>query len=132
MPSKRHDLAKLIAASPSSKSKRLAQEIAAYLLETNQVSQLESLMRDVMTYRENAGQIEADVYSAHPISPEVLAEVRALIKHIKPQAKTVSTQTIPDESVIGGLKVRLAHEQLDMTVRAQLDTFKRLTAEGVN
>lgn len=131
MASKRHDLAQVLAHRVSGDQSKLAKEIAAFLLETNQVSQLESLLRDVRAIHEGEGHIEADVSLAHDVTPEVLNEVKQIIKRAKPHAKTVVVHPIHDTDVIGGLKVRLSNEQLDMTVRAQLDTFKRLT-EGVN
>lgn len=126
MASKRHSLARVIAHRPGDQSK-MAKEIAAYLLETKQVNQLESLLRDIQAIHESEGHIEADVLIAHGITTEVLNEVKHLIKHAKPHAKTVSVHPVQDKSVIGGLKVRLSNEQLDMSVRAKLDTFKRLT-----
>lgn len=132
MSSTRQDLATIIARNSGKNHAKLAREIAAYLLDTKQVYQLESILRDVQAKRETEGHIEAEVTVAHDVSPEVLEEVQAIIKHAKPNAKTVSANQVVDSSLVGGLKVRLAHEQLDMSVRAKLDTFKRLTTEGVN
>jgi F0F1-type ATP synthase delta subunit len=112
--------------------KRLATTVAAYLMEQKSIGELESLMRDVMAYRQAHGVYEADVTSAHELSAEALKEVRQLIRQQYPDAKHIFAHDEVDESVIGGLKVTLAHEQLDLSVRAQLDTFKRLTTEGMN
>lgn len=112
--------------------KRLAATVAAYLMEQKSLGQLESLMRDVMAYRQARGVYEADVTSAHELSAEALNDVRQLIKDHYPEAKHVVAHQNLDTSVIGGLKVTMAHEQLDMSVRAKLDTFKRLTTEGMN
>src|SRR6202165_2031602 len=130
MASKRGDLAAYIA--NNSAKKDLALEVAAYLLATKQVAQLESLLRDVMTIREQQGHVEATVTSAHDLSAEIRKEIEQLIKAQNPAAKTVDVQPASDTSVVGGLKIRLAHQQLDMTIRAKLNTFKRLTAEGTN
>ena len=130
MASKRGDLAAYIAG--NSTKKGLALEVAAYLLETKRVVQLESLLRDVMTIREQQGHVEATVTTAHNLSTAITEEIEQLIKAHKPDVKTVDVQPTPDVSAIGGLKIRLAHEQLDMTIRAKLNTFKRLIAEGTN
>ena len=132
MSSNRQNLAQVIANRGGKDQHNLAHEIAAYLLETNQVYQLESLLRDVQADRELEGLVEAEVTLAHDVSPQVLKEVQTIIKHAKPNAKSIVTNPVIDSSVIGGLKVRMANEQLDMTVRAKLDKFKRLTTEGVN
>lgn len=111
--------------------KRLAKAVAAYLMEQKSIDQLESLMRDVLAYRQAHGVIEADVVSAHELSSEAVKDIKGLIKEHYPDAKKVFTHVDEDLDVVGGFKVSLAHEQLDMSVRAQLDTFKRLT-EGIN
>lgn len=132
MSSPRQDLAQIIAKRGDGDQSGLAREIAAYLLDTNKVYELESVLRDVQAMREADGHFEAEVYVAHDITPEILDEVDEIIKKSKPGAKTITAQQVIDPDVIGGLKVRLANEQLDMTVRNKLDTFKRLTAEGAN
>lgn len=132
MKSTRKDLANVIATHKGADAKLLAREIAAFLIESRQTASLESLLRDVMAYREANGQVEAEVTAAHDLSDAVLAEVRQLVQSQKPGAKKVSVFPVHDQAVIGGIKVRLANEQLDLTVRAQLDTFKRLTTEGAN
>jgi F0F1-type ATP synthase delta subunit len=109
----------------------LAREVAAYLLEEKRSGDLESLMRDVLAYRETHGVIEAEVASAHELSQDVLREVKSVIKEHYPEAKKVLVHDHVDTNVVGGLKVTLANDQLDMSVRKQLDTFKRLT-EGIN
>jgi F0F1-type ATP synthase delta subunit len=109
----------------------LAREVAAYLLEEKRSQELESLMRDVLAYRETHGVIEAEVASAHDLSDDVLREVKSVIKEHYPGAKKVLVHDHVDTNVVGGLKVTLANDQLDMSVRKQLDTFKRLT-EGIN
>ena len=111
--------------------KRLTKAVAAYLMEQKSIGELESLMRDVLAYRQAHGIIEAEVTSAHDLSKEALAEIRGVIKDHYPTAKHVSVHQDLDESLIGGVKVNLAHEQLDLSVRAKLDTFKTLT-EGIN
>lgn len=107
--------------------RRLSRAIAAYLMEQKRINELESLMRDVLAYRQARGIIEADVVSAHDLSESALSDIKHLIKAHYPAAKKVVTHEDHDQSVIGGFKVNLAHEQLDMSVRAKLDTFKRLT-----
>lgn len=109
---------------------KLAQEIAAYLLSENREHDLESLMRDVLQYRQEHGIVEAELVSAHEIGSGIDRQVQELLKQHYPTANQVIVRESRDLSVVGGLRVQLAHEQLDMTVRAKLDSFKRLTAEG--
>lgn len=108
--------------------KALAREVAAYLLDTDQKNSLESLIRDIMEYRAYHGIIEATAISAHDIDDRVTADIMDILRKEFPDAQSISINKRIDPSVVGGVKVSLANEQLDMTVREKLDTFKRLTA----
>ena len=111
--------------------RKLAKAVAAYLLSENRVNELEPLMRDVLAYRQAHGIVEANVLSAHELSADVNAQVERLLRQKYPQAKELIVHDSTDTEVIGGLKIQLANEQLDMSVRAKLDTFKRLTTRGM-
>jgi F0F1-type ATP synthase delta subunit len=126
----RHHLAEVIAERTVhvSDTKELAREIAAYLLIERRKADLESLLRDIMQYRANRGIVEARVVSAHDLTSQVKDDVEAILKDEYPDAKTLLLRSKLDESVIGGIRLELANEQLDMTVRSKLDTFKRLTS----
>lgn len=108
-------------------TKKLAREVAAYLLDTGQTAQLESLLRDVMEYRAEHGVVEAQAISAHELTPTVIRELQQILKAEHPQAKSVHVIPKLDPAVVGGVRLQMANEQLDLTVRGKLDTFKRLT-----
>jgi F0F1-type ATP synthase delta subunit len=110
-------------------SKKLAREVAAYLLDTHHTADLESLLRDVMEYRARHGVVEATAVSAHELTDAVIQDIERILKQEYPNAKQVRVVTKLDPSVVGGVRVELANEQLDLTVRDRLDTFKRLTAD---
>lgn len=109
-------------------TRELAREVAAYLLDTGQSAQLESLIRDIMEYRAQHGVVEAIAVSAHDITDATVKDVEAILKHEYPKAKSLHVIRHIDPAVVGGVRVDLANEQLDLTVRNRLDTFKRLTA----
>ncbi len=109
-------------------TKMLAGEIAAYLLAERRTAELESILRDIMQYRTNHGLLEAELVSAHDVSEHVLEETRQLLQHAYPTAKTVRVNSRVDPKVIGGIRIDMANERLDMTVAAKLATFKRFTA----
>lgn len=112
----------------TSDSKELAREVAAYLLDTNRTADLDSLLRDIMEYRAIHGVIDAEAVSAHEIAESTIKDIIKIIEAEYPKATTVQVERRVDPSVIGGIRVDMANEQLDLTVRDQLDTFKRLTA----
>ncbi len=112
-------------------SRTLAKELAAFLLAENRVSDLDSLMRDVMAYRQEAGIVEAEVASAHPLDDAIMRQVKQLLADKFPNAKKIIVHQHIDESIVGGLTISLANEKLDMSIKSQLDTFRRLTTEGI-
>lgn len=109
-------------------SKLLAHEIAAYLLTERRTNELESILRDIMQYRANHGDLEAEVVTAHNIQNDVLEEAKQLLHINYPNAKTIQVDGRMDASVIGGLRIDMPNQQLDMTVQNKLAIFKRLTA----
>lgn len=114
-------------------AKLLAREIAAYLLTERRTGELESILRDIMQYRSEHGVLEAEVVTAHDVvDAHVLTDAQHVLKAAYPAAKTIHVRNRLDPSVIGGLKIAMANEQLDMTVSAKLSTFKRITSEGTS
>lgn len=110
----------------------LGREIAAYLLAERRTADLESILRDIMQIRSEHGILEAEVVTAHEVQPNVLNEIKQLLQDAYPKAKNIHLTGRLDPSVIGGLRIDLANEQLDMTVASKLATFKRLTAGEIN
>jgi F0F1-type ATP synthase delta subunit len=108
-------------------SKKLAKEIAAYLLSEDRIDELDSVIRDVVAYRAEAGLVEANVSSAHDLDALLKKEVSQLVRTIKPQAKQVVINVEKSPSLIGGIKMNLANEQLDLSIRAKLNQFKQAT-----
>lgn len=109
-------------------SHALAKEIAALLLVENLTGDVQSLMRDVLAYRAERGLVEVQVISAYPINAQVRGDIRSVLSVEYPHAKSIRINEEIDPSVVGGLRIEAAGEQLDLTVRAKLNTLKRLTA----
>lgn len=128
----RHHLAEVIAERTMhmTDSKLLAQEIAAYLLSEYRTAEFESLLRDIMQYRAEHGLVEATVVTAHDLTAEIKKELQAVLKDEFPKAKSFKLHESTDPEIVGGLRLELPNEQLDLSVRAQLAKFKRLTNHG--
>lgn len=130
--STRHHLAEVIGqrSLKAGNMDKLAKEIAAYLLETGQTAQLDSLMRDIMAYRAEHGMVEVEAVSAFQLSSQDLADIKAILKQEYPHAKEFTVDQRQEPDVMGGIKLDLPGEQLDLTVRARVNKFKRLTISG--
>jgi F0F1-type ATP synthase delta subunit len=111
---------------------KLARSIAAYLAAERRHVDLSSLMRDVMQYRIDHGIIEAVAVSAHELNDTVIKDVKDLLKDHFPHAKKILVDTRIDETVVGGIRIELPRENLDLSVKAKLNLFKRLVAEERN
>jgi F0F1-type ATP synthase delta subunit len=115
-----------------SDTKKLVQAVAAFLLEQNQVDDIESLMRDVIAYRAKHGFIEATAVSAYPLSSIVKADIMRELEVDLPDAKSYILNERIDPSLVGGVRIEMANEELDLTVRSKLNTLKRLTSVRSN
>jgi F-type H+-transporting ATPase subunit delta len=109
-------------------SASLAKEVAAYLLSEGRVGELDSILRDVQADWADAGFVEVLAASAHPLSSDVKANITKQIKSLYPDAKQVIVTEVLDPEVIGGVRLSLANQQLDLSVEAKLNKFKQLTA----
>lgn len=111
-------------------SKRLGKEVAAYLLTENRTSELESILRDVRQDWADNGIVEVIAVSAFDISPKVHNDIKAEIKKLYPEAKSIIVTEQHDPSVIAGVRLELANQQLDLTVQNKLNKFKQLAVSG--
>ncbi|HEX7633062.1 MAG TPA: F0F1 ATP synthase subunit delta [Candidatus Saccharimonadales bacterium] len=111
-------------------SKKYAQEIAAYLLTEGRVQELDSLLRDVQADWAEAGQVEVIATSAHPLTAQIKTTITKQIKQLYPEAKNIIITEVHNPEVIGGVRVSLANQQLDLSIEAQLNRFKQLTTQG--
>lgn len=111
-------------------TKQFSRSIAAYLLENGRTGELDSLLRDVMEYRAEHGVVEVVAVSARGLSPQVQTDIRAQVKRLHPDAKDIIISEVHDPSIIGGVRLELPNQQLDLSVRGKLNRFKQLTAVG--
>jgi F0F1-type ATP synthase delta subunit len=111
-------------------SPEYAKEIAAYLLSEGRVGEVDSLLRDIQEKWAAAGHVEVLARTAHSLTPEETEEIRRQIGVLYPAAKRIVVTEVHDPSVVGGVRLSLANQQLDLSVEAKLNKFKQLTAAG--
>lgn len=131
MSTSREQLAEIIGEKTMSitNTEKLARAVAAYIATESKPIDLASLTRDVMQYRLEHGVVEATVVSAHELNAIVIKDVKGLLKEHFPSAKKFIIDSRIDESLVGGIRIELPRETLDLTVRSKLNRFKRLVAE---
>jgi F0F1-type ATP synthase delta subunit len=111
-------------------TKKLSKEIAAYLLNDGRVGDLDSILRDIQADWAEAGYVEVLASSTFPLSEKVKLDIKSRMKKLYPRAKRIIVTEIHDEDVIGGVRLNLANQQLDLSIEAKLNKFKQLTTAG--
>ncbi len=114
----------------SGSSKKLSQEIAAYLLAEGRINELDSVLRDVQADWAAAGFVEVIAASAHPLTTSTKADITKQVTKLCPAAKKIIVTEVHDPEVVGGVRLNLANQQLDLSVEAKLNKFRQLTAVG--
>ena len=118
--------------SKKSASKKLAREVAAYLLDARTTCELDPLLRDVWADYADQGYMEVIAVSAHPLEPKALSDIKLKIRKLYPNAKQiiVTPQLDPSMLVVSGWNFP---QRPTRPNRSQpIDPFKQLTTAGKN
>ncbi len=107
--------------------KAISQQIAAYLISERRVKDLDSLMRDVQNDWAKAGYLEVIAASSHPLTASSKADISARVKKLYPDTKQIIITEVHDAKVLGGVRLSLPNQQLDLSIEAKLNKFKQLT-----
>ncbi len=113
-------------------SKKLSKDVAAYLLNEKRVKELDSILRDIQSDWANDGYIDTIVFSAHPLTDNLVNQIKTELFGIYPNAKTIKISNIIDRSLIGGIKIEIASTQQDLSVKAKLKRFEVKSKESLN
>jgi F0F1-type ATP synthase delta subunit len=129
--SKRSNLAEYIVASVEDNmtSKKLAKNVAEYLLDTRKASELESVLRDVVNLRAAKGFVEVDAYSTHKLSDSAIKDIKTTVKNHYDNTKTVVVNNLIDEDLVGGVKLYIGSDRLDLSIKNKLNKFRELTVK---
>lgn len=104
---------------------RLSHQVAAYLITTNKIHELDSVMRDAQERRaQEDGVVELTIRSAHQLDAAQLKQIEAIAKDQYKNATRVLAHQLQDESVVGGATVQLPHASLDVSIRAKLNQLR--------
>ncbi|MEK7602709.1 MAG: F0F1 ATP synthase subunit delta [Patescibacteria group bacterium] len=128
----RQTLAKIIAnqLDDSKNTEQLVRDIAILLIKQKQTAQLPSLMRDVLAIRSESGLLEINVVSAFELTEKVQKELSTMVKREHTKAKKVIMNSRIDAAVVGGVRLDLPAEQLNLSVHDRMSRFKQAALKG--
>ncbi len=124
----RSKLAEVIALkmSNSKDSTRLAREIAAYLITTRRLNDLDSLLRDVIDYRDKHGLTELTITSVNKLASQIKQDLINLSVPNNKQQRLIVNED-QDPTLIGGVRVAIAADRvLDLSIKGKVNQFKQL------
>lgn len=101
----------------------LARQVAAYLIETGRVSELELILRDATYYLAQKGYVFGTVTTAHALAEATRESLSHYVQKAT-QATTVELASHIDPSVLAGFKLSLPGKELDATAKHSLMTLK--------
>lgn len=112
------ELTRLIRENPKRQAELLRQT-AGYLIASKQASQAHLLIKDIARELLASGYVFAEVESAFPLNSQTRAHIKKVLQ--KNGAHTVELSERITPHLLGGLIVRTAVAELDVSVRRQLN-----------
>lgn len=101
----------------------VAKELAAFLVDTRRVRELELIVRDIEAALAGRGILLADVASSRKLSSAAEKEVKDYLKKAT-GAKTTHLRQSVDSELLGGVRVTIPGSELDATLRHRLNQLK--------
>lgn len=98
-------------------------KIAGYLLAERRVDEAELIVRETEAALADRGVVVADLTSASGLSAESRVAIEKFLG-VSMNAQRVAFREATDPTVIGGVRVEAAGQQLDATLRSRLNKLK--------
>lgn len=99
--------------------KTVLEQVAAYLIESHRIKELELIVQDIIAYLAKQGTVVANITSAFDLSDATNTALKQFIAEKTGATDITLTETI-DPSVLGGVKVELPGQELDTTIIRKL------------
>lgn len=116
----RHKLAEYVAEKlAKGDGKKALSELAAFLIETRRMDEIDLLVRDIELGLAEHGVVVADVTTAHPLSDSQKSDIKKMVG-----GNTLKVRETIDESVLGGVRVDIPGKRFDGTIRRKLTALK--------
>lgn len=99
------------------------EQLAAFLIETKRVRELELIVRDIEYSLAAHGETIVDVTSARPLNDSVKQAVSKLVGAMN-GASTVHLREHIDPATLGGVRLEYADQRLDATIAHKLGKLR--------
>lgn len=103
--------------------KDVVRQLAAYLVETGRIRELDLIVRDIESALAERGVLVADIASSRPLGDAATKEINAYLKSTT-HAETIHLRKSVDPTLLGGVKVAIPGSELDATLRHKLNQLK--------
>ena len=103
--------------------KSAPKELAAYLVETGRVRELELIIRDVEAALADRGLLLADVASSRKLNDAASKNIRTYLQSIT-KADRIELRETVDSDLLGGVRIGIPGKEMDATLRHRLNQLK--------
>lgn len=123
----RRRLANYAAEQILAKKKDIVTQLAAYLHDTGRTKELDLLVRDINNALADKNLVLAEVSSARELDNASREELNTLLsKRYKTNDINISESI--DLNLLGGVKIRTAHEEFDGSLKRKINRLKLIKA----
>lgn len=107
----------------------LSDKVAAFLIDNDKTSDLDSILRDVSEAQAvKKGIVELTARSAFPLDASTKESINDVVRKQNPNVKNIIIHQVIDKSAIGGVNLEFANANLDLTIRTKLNKLREAIA----
>ncbi len=103
--------------------KTAPKELAAYLVETRRVRELELIVRDIEAALADRGILLADIASSRKLGDATAKAVKDYLKSAT-KASTIQLRESVNPDLLGGVRISIPGSEMDATLRHRLNQLK--------
>ena len=93
---------------------------AELLVRSHKLKQADRIIAEYVKYaKQQEGVVEIEITSAHELDQKTLDQIKQVF------GKKVNEQQLVDESILGGVSIKMEDKILDATVKTQLKQLKK-------
>jgi F-type H+-transporting ATPase subunit delta len=103
--------------------KSAPKELAAYLVDSGRIRELDLIVRDIEAALADRGVLVADVTSSRKLTDATAKEVKAYLKSAT-KATTIELREAIDPDLLGGVRIGIPGKEMDASLRHRLNQLK--------